>query len=76
VGEQQECMELFLGLHEESAESLWVRITGKTTMVDNVMSVCYRSHDEEEAGETRQLEEASCSQSLVLTRELNHLHIC
>lgn len=71
-------MELCLGSHEEPAESLWVRITGKTSMGDNVVSVCYRSHEKEEVAETffRQLEEAACLQTLVLTRDLNHLPIC
>ena len=71
-------MELCLGLHEEPAESSWVRITGRTSMGDNVVSVCYRSHDKEEVAETffRQPEDASCLQTLVLTRDLNHLYIC
>lgn len=47
----------------------------KTSMGDNFVSVCNRSHDKEEVVETRQLEESLCSQTLVLTRDLNHIHI-
>lgn len=65
-----------LGSHEELAESLWVRITGKTGMADTV-SLCYRSHDKEEVSETfsRQQEEASHSQTLVFARDLSLLHM-
>lgn len=47
--EQQEYMELCLRSHEESAEILWLRITGRSSTGDNVPSVCCRSHKGEVA---------------------------
>lgn len=49
VRRPQECMELCVRSHGLPAESLWFRITGKTSMRDNVPSVCCGSHKEEVA---------------------------
>lgn len=43
VREQQECMELCLGMDGEPDGRLCVRISGQTNMADIVAGVCYRS---------------------------------
>lgn len=67
MGEQWECLEMA----DETDESLWVRIRGQTNMDNIMMTVCYRLLDQEDVGEAffSQLEEASCSQALVLLRD-------
>lgn len=67
---QLECMELSLGMGQESAKSLWIRISSQTNM-DAV--VCCRTPDQEDVDEAAfyQLEEASCSQVLVFMADLN-----
>lgn len=67
-----------LGMHGtdgEPAEGLWVRISGQ----NNVVGVCYRLHDEEEAANEaflEQLEKASSLQALVFKEYFNHCNIC
>ena len=76
--EQLECMELCLGMDEESAEiSLWIRIkerTGKGDMVDD----CCRPPDQEEQVDQaicRQIGAASSLQALVLMGDFNFPNI-
>lgn len=45
--QQLECIELCLGVDDESVQSSSVRITGQTSKGDAVRSVCYRPPDEE-----------------------------
>ena len=41
-------MDLCLQVDEELTESLWVRITGRTGMVDIIVGVYYRPPDQED----------------------------
>ena len=76
VREKLECIELCLGVDEERAETLWVRIKGQAHMGDVIMGEYYRPPDQEEEVEEeafyRQLQVASQSQALVLTGDFNH----
>lgn len=67
-----------LGMDDEPAESLWVRIREQTTVVNAVMRVSNRpSAQEEEVDEAfRELEEASHSRDLIFMGDLNHPIIC
>jgi len=75
VREQQECIELCLGVDEERVESLWVRIKGQPQMGDVIVSVYYRPPEkEEEVDEAfyKQRKAASQLQALVLMGDFNH----
>lgn len=65
VREQQECRELCLGMGQEPAESLWIRFSAQTNIGAVVVSICYRSPDQDEIDEAffKQSEEASRSQT-------------
>ncbi|GAB0193231.1 mitochondrial enolase superfamily member 1 [Grus japonensis] len=79
VREQLECIKFYLGVDEERAKSLWVRIKGQANMGDAVVGVYYRPPDQEEEVDEafyRQLEVASQSQSLVLMGDFNDPDIC
>lgn len=69
VREQQERRELRLGVCQEPAETLWVWFSGQANMGAVVVSICCRPPDQEELDEAffKQLEEASCSQTLVVS---------
>ncbi|KAK4819106.1 hypothetical protein QYF61_025365 [Mycteria americana] len=72
-------MELCLGLGQESAKSLWIKISRQTNMDAVVVCISYRPPDQEgdvDDAFFQQLEEASCSQVLVLMGEFNHPDIC
>ena len=48
MGEQEKCMELCLGMDDEPADSLWVRISGQTNMGEVVvgrMQTCISKPD-------------------------------
>lgn len=71
--------ELCLATDEEPAESLWVRTGELTNMVDIVVGVCYKPPNQEKEVEGTlfgQLQEASCSQTLVLMGDFNRPGIC
>jgi len=75
----QRYIELYVGRSDDSAESLWVRISKQTNTGDIVMGICYKMPDQEEEIDKsffRKLEEASCSQALVLIGDFNHPSIC
>jgi len=79
VREQLECIELCLGVDEEQAERLRVRIKGQAHTGDIIVGVCYRPPDQDvEVDEAfyRQLQAASQSQALVLMGDFNHPDIC
>ncbi|XP_050769715.1 macrophage immunometabolism regulator-like [Gymnogyps californianus] len=79
VRDQLECMELCLGMDEETAERLWVRMKDKTGKGGIVMVACYRPPDQEEQADEalcRQLGAASRSQALVFMGDSNHPNIC
>jgi len=79
VREQLECIELCLGVDEERANSLWVRIKGQAHKRDSAVGLYYRPPDQEEEVDEAfytQLEVASQSQALVLMRDFNHPDIC
>jgi len=64
-----DCEELPLRNGEKQGESLWVRIRDRTNTVHLVVTVYYRLPDQEEPADGVffvQLQEASCSQALVL----------
>lgn len=64
-----------LGTGQESTESFWVKITGQVSMHAVALVICYRSPDQEEVvGQAFfiQLDEASCSQALVLMRDFSY----
>lgn len=46
-----ECIELCLGVDDESVQSSSVRITGQTSKGDTVRGVCYRPPEEKEVDE-------------------------
>lgn len=72
VRQEQECTELCLGMDNEPAESLWVKVKGHTT-IDVVVGVCHSPPDKEEVAEAffRHLEEASHLHLLVLMEDFN-----
>lgn len=47
VRQHLDCIELCLGVDDETVESLSVWITGQTSKDDTVGSLCYRPPDEE-----------------------------
>lgn len=47
VNVQLECVELYKGMDEELAESLWIRMKGRGGRGD-VMGVCYRPYDQQD----------------------------
>lgn len=67
-------MELCLGMDNEPAESLWVKVKGHTNMIDIVVNVCHSPPDMEEVAEAffRHLEEASHLHLLVLMEDFNY----
>ncbi|GAB0186320.1 hypothetical protein GRJ2_001097300 [Grus japonensis] len=60
------------------SQSLPMRIIRQTNVVADFVGICYGPSDREEVDDVffRQLEEASCSQALVLMGDLNHPDIC
>ncbi|GAB0204485.1 hypothetical protein GRJ2_002914100 [Grus japonensis] len=79
VNDQLECMELHLGIDEELAERLWVRIKRSTGTGDIIAGVCYRPPDQGDRVDEvfyRQLGAPSCSQALILMGDFNHPNIC
>lgn len=59
---QLECMELHLGMDNEQAESLWVRIKKQTSLGDSVVGVGCRTLDKEvDEVFCRKIEVTSCS---------------
>lgn len=60
------------GMDDKPSESLWVRIRELTTVVNVVVGVSNRSAQEEVDEASRQLEEASYSQDLVIMGNMNH----
>lgn len=47
VREQLKCIELCLGMDEESTENLWVRFKMRTGKVD-IVTLCYKLSDQED----------------------------
>lgn len=47
VNVRLECMELYLGMHEELTESLWIRMKERGGGGD-IMGVCYRPYDQQD----------------------------
>ncbi|GAB0205316.1 mitochondrial enolase superfamily member 1 [Grus japonensis] len=79
VNEQLECMDLHLGMDEEPAESLSVRIKGRAGAGDIIAGVCYRPPDQGDRADEalyRQIGAASRSHALVLMGDFNHPDIC
>uniref|UniRef100_A0A8B9ISU6 Endonuclease/exonuclease/phosphatase domain-containing protein n=1 Tax=Amazona collaria TaxID=241587 RepID=A0A8B9ISU6_9PSIT len=79
VGDRLQSMELCLGTGEQSTESLWVRVKGRTVMGDIIVGICYRPPDQGDSVDEalyRQIGAASCSQALVLMGDFNHPDIC
>ncbi|GAB0209421.1 hypothetical protein GRJ2_003407800 [Grus japonensis] len=75
INDQLECMELHLGMGEETTKSLWVRIKGRAGAGDIIAGVCYRPPDQGDRADEalyRQIGAASCSQALVLMGDFNH----
>ena len=67
-------MELCLGMDEEPAESLWVRIQERTGKGDTTVGVCYRPPDQEKQADQalyKKIGAASFLQALVLM-DFNH----
>lgn len=72
-------MELHLGMGQESAKNLWIKIRRQTNMGAVVVGIYSRPPDQDEDIDKaffQQLEEALCLQILVLMGELNYLDIC
>lgn len=65
---QWECMEICLGVDQEPAQSLQVKVKGHTNMTDIVVRICHSPPDKGEVAEAffRHLEEASHLHVLVL----------
>ena len=51
VKEQWQCVEICLGMDDEQAESLSVKIRGQTSLGDIVVPICFRLPDGEEAAD-------------------------
>jgi len=73
VKEQVEFTELCLGTDLGPAKSLRIKISRQTNRGTTIVGICYRLPDQEvvvDATFFRKLEEASCSQALLLTVEI------
>ncbi|GAB0206445.1 hypothetical protein GRJ2_003110100 [Grus japonensis] len=71
-----ECEELSLKNSHEQVESLWVRIRDRGNKGNLVVGVYYRPPDQGEPIDKAfllQLQEASCSQALILLGDFDHL---
>ncbi|GAB0182842.1 hypothetical protein GRJ2_000749500 [Grus japonensis] len=70
--------ELSLKSSDGLVESLWVKIMGQATKGSLVVGVYYRLPDKEDDVDKLllQLQEAPCSQALILLGDFNHAGIC
>lgn len=75
--EQLEGTEFCLGMDDDPAESLWVRM-GRKTDAGTAVGVCCRPPDQKEVNETffTQPKEASCSKALEIMGDFNHSNTC
>ena len=71
-------MELFYGMSDRLAQSLWVRKKGEVFKGDIVVGVCYIAPDQCEVDKVffKQIKEVSRLQTLVLMGDVNPPDIC
>ncbi|KAK4817029.1 hypothetical protein QYF61_026035 [Mycteria americana] len=79
VNDHLECVELHLGMDQETTKSLWVRIKERAGTGDIIVGVCHSPLDQENRADEalyRHIGAASRSEALVLMGDFNHPGIC